>query len=84
MEGRIQAFSRNMEGQESSYSRLCEENSIFFGFMYISRCIRVLAETLRVHMDNALKVGYTHKKVFFGDFLGTSKYNLSKGGPRSP
>ena len=45
--------------------------------------MRVLAQNLHVHVDIALKVVYTHKQVFFGDFLGTSKYNLSKGGPRS-
>ena len=51
--------------------------------MHISRCTQVLAQELRVHTDIALKVTYTHKQGFFGDFRGTSKYNMSKGGPRS-
>ena len=55
----------------------------FFGFMHISRCTRVLAQKLCIHASVGLKVTYTHKQVFFGDFLGTSKYNLSKGGLRS-
>ena len=53
-----------------------------FVFMHISRCTWVLDQKLRVHAGIGLKVAYTHKHVFFGDFLGTSKYNLRKGGPR--
>ena len=83
MEGRARSFSRRMEGQDSSYSRLYEENSIFFRFMQICQCTKVLAENMRVHAGIALKVAYTHKQVFLGDFLWTSKYNMSKGGPRS-
>ena len=54
-----------------------------FVFMRISRCTQVLAQNLRVHVDIALKVTYTHKQAFLGGLLGTSKYNLRKGGPRS-
>ena len=72
-----------MECQESLYSGLYEETPIFFGFMHISQCMRVLAQKLRIHTSIALKVAYTHKQVFFRDFIGTSKYNLRKGGPRS-
>ena len=43
----------------------------------------VLAQKVHVHTDISLKVTYTHKHVFFGDFIGISKYNLRKGGPRS-
>ena len=32
MEGQVQTFGRHMEGQESSYSRLYEENSKKFYF----------------------------------------------------
>ena len=53
-----------------------------FGFMHISWCTRVLVQKLCIHMVIALKVTYTHKHVFFGNFIGTSKYNMSKGGPR--
>ena len=49
--------------------------------MHISRCMQVLVQKLRVHVDIALKVMYTHKQVFFGKFLGTSKYNVGKWGP---
>ena len=49
--------------------------------MHISRCMRVLAQKLRIHMSIDLKVTYTHKQVFLGKFLGTSKYNVGKGGP---
>ena len=51
--------------------------------MHISRCTRVLAQKLCVHADITLKFMYRHKQVFFGDFLGTSKYNMGKGGPKS-
>ena len=51
--------------------------------MHISQCTRVLAQKLHVHADTTLKVVYTHKHVFFGDILGTSKYNMGKGGPKS-
>ena len=55
-----------------------------FSFIQISWCTRVLDKMLCVHVDIALKfIVYTHKQLFFGDFLGTSKHNLSKGGPRS-
>ena len=36
MEGRFQEFSKNMEGQESIYLELYEENSKNFFFMHIS------------------------------------------------
>ena len=52
-------------------------------FMHISQCTQVLSQNLCVHADMALKFAYTHKHMFFGDFLGTSKYNMRKGGPRS-
>ena len=83
MEGRVWELSRHMEGQESIYLGLYEETPNIFGFMHISKCTWVLAQMLCVYADIALKVAYTHKQVFFGDFLGWSKYNLSKGGPRS-
>ena len=53
-----------------------------FGFMHISRCTRVLAQNQCIHASIALKVVYRHKQVFFGNNLGTSKYNMGKGGPR--
>ena len=37
---------------------------------------------LHVHADISLKVTHTNKQVFFRDFLGSSKYNSSKGGPK--
>ena len=49
-----------------------------FGFMHISWCTWVLDQNLRIHPSIALKIAYTHKQVFFGDFLGTSKYNMRK------
>ena len=55
----------------------------FFVFMHIFLCTRVLAQNMRVHMGFGLKVMYTHKQVIFRGFLGSLKYNLSKGGPRS-
>ena len=36
--------SRRMEGQESIYSGLVEENSKSFCFMHISRCMRATME----------------------------------------
>ena len=54
-----------------------------FVFMHISQCMRVLAQKLHVHTDIALKVVYTHKHVFFGEFLRTSNHNLRKGGLKS-
>ena len=42
-----------------------------------------LAQKSHIHASIALKVVYTHKQVFLGEFLGTSKYNKRKGGPRS-
>ena len=54
-----------------------------FVFMHISRCTQVLEQKLRMHASMGLKVVYRHKQVFFGDNLGTSKYNMGKGGPRS-
>ena len=51
--------------------------------MHISQCTWVLAQNMRVHVGIGLKVVYTHKQVFFRDFLGKSKYNKGKGGPRS-
>ena len=80
--GLSQSVYRHMEGQESSYSGLNEENSKSF-FMHISQCMWVLAQMLHVHVDIALKVTYTHKQVFFWEFIGTSKYNMRKLGPRS-
>ena len=53
-----------------------------FVFMHISRCTRVLAQKLCVHADIALKFAYTHKQVFFGDNIGTSKYNIGKRGSK--
>ena len=58
------------------------KNPKTFGFMHISLCMWVLAQKLRIHVSIALKVVYAHKTMFFGDFLGRSKYNKSKGGPR--
>ena len=55
----------------------------FFGFMDTSLCTQVFAKKMRIHMSIGLKVSYTHKQVFWGDFIGTSKYNKIKGGPRS-
>ena len=73
-----------MEGQDSSYSEIYEENSnFFFVFMHISWCTRVLAQKMCVHAGIGLKFMYTHKHVFLGDFLGWSKYNLSNGDLRS-
>ena len=54
-----------------------------FVFMHISRCMGVLAQNLRMHASIALKVVYRHKQVFLGDNIGTSKYNMGKGSPRS-
>ena len=59
------------------------KNPKTFVFMHISQYTWVLAQKLHVQADISLKVVYTHKQVFFEDFIGTSKYNLSKGGPRS-
>ena len=58
------------------------KNPKTFVFMHISESMRVLAQNMRIHVDIALKVAYTNKHVFFGDFLGTSKYNLSIGGSK--
>ena len=54
-----------------------------FGFMHISQCTRVLDQKLCIHASIALKVTYRHKQVLFGEFLGISKYNIGKGGPKS-
>ena len=59
------------------------KNPKTFGFMQISRCTWVLAQKLCIHAGIALKAMYTYKQVFSGEFLGTSKYNLNKGGPWS-
>ena len=83
MEGRVRAFLWHIEGQDSSYSGLFEENSKNFCLHAHFLMYAALAQKLRVHADITLKVTYTHKQVFFGDFLGTSKYNLRKGGPRN-
>ena len=56
---------------------------IFFGFMHISRCTQVFTQKQRIHASIALKVTYRHKNVFFGDNIGTSKYNMDKRGPKS-
>ena len=50
------------------------------GFMHISRCMRVLAQKQHIHASIALKVAYRHKQMFFGDNIGTSKYNMGKWG----
>ena len=49
--------------------------------MHIYQCMQVLAQTLHVHAGIGLKVAY--KQVVFGYILGTSKYNMRNGGPRS-
>ena len=49
-----------------------------FSYMHISRCMQVLAQKSCIHRSIALKVVYTHKHVFFGNFLWTSKYNMRK------
>ena len=36
---------------------------------------------MRVHVGIGLKVAYTNKQVFFKDFIESSKYKLSTGGP---
>ena len=51
--------------------------------MHIPRCTWVLAQKLHIHASITLKVAYTHNQVFFGDFIGTSKHNMGKGGPKS-
>ena len=51
-------------------------------FMHISRCTWVLAQKLRIHTSIALKVACRYKQVNFGDFHGTSRYNMGKGGPK--
>ena len=38
---------------------------------------------LHVHADFKLKPAYGNKQVFFREFLGSSKYNASKRGPKS-
>jgi len=45
-EGSSQSVFKHMEGQESSYLGLIEENSIFFVFMHISRCMWATVEKL--------------------------------------
>ena len=60
-----------------------KKNPKTFLFMHISLCTLVLAKNLLRHVSIALKVAHTHKQVFFGDFLGISKYNMGKGGLKS-
>ena len=78
-EGLSQSISRHMEGQESSYSRLIEENSKSFCF-YAHFSMYMGINLMHVQVGNSLKVAYTNKQVFFRDFLGSLKYKLSKGG----
>ena len=59
------------------------KNPKTFGFMHISRSMWVLAQKQHMHASIALKVAYRYKKVFLGDNIGTSKYNMGKGGPKS-
>ena len=52
--------------------------NIFF-FMHISLCAQVFPQNLCVHAGIGLKVTYTHKHVFFGDFLGDQSITLERG-----
>ena len=82
MEGQI-AFSRNLEGQESSYSDSNEENSKnICHFVHISM-YACLSSKLCIHVGISLKVMYSNKQVFFRDDIGTSKCNTSPWGLRS-
>ena len=38
---------------------------------------------LRVDTSSSLKVAYSNKWMFFRELIGSSKYNSSKGGPKS-
>ena len=60
--------------------RTLRKSPKLFIFMHISRCMRVLSQNMHVHSGIGLKVMYTNKQVVFRDFLGSSKYSLSKGG----
>ena len=80
-EGSSRSVSRHMEGQESSYSGLIEENSKSFLFLCTFPNVCGLHwSNIHVHVYCSLKVMYRNKQVFFREFLGTSKYNSSKGG----
>ena len=54
-----------------------------FGFMHTSQCTRVWGQKSRVHVSMGLKVAYNNKKVFFRNYIGTSKYNIIPCGIKS-
>ena len=56
----------------------------FFLFLctFLDVC-RLTWSNLRVQEGFSLKVTYSNKQVFFREFLGSSKYNSSKGGPKN-
>ena len=73
MEGRVRAFSRHMEGQESSYSDSYEEN-----FQNVCTYAHIL-----MYAGSRLKVAYNNKHGFFRDDLGTSNDNIIPWGIKS-
>ena len=84
MEGRIQAFSRNMESQEKKYLGSYEEkykNVCHFAHIPMYMCLR--SKFVYIHASIALKVAYRYKQEIFGDDLGTSKYNIGPWGLKS-
>ena len=77
MEGRIRAFSRNLEGLESTVSDSYEEKSkTIWIYAHIPMYVG-----LRSRMW--LNVTYNNKQGFLRDDLGTSKDNTSPWGPKS-
>ena len=83
MEGHIRAFSRNLEGQESSYSNSYEEKSKnIWTYTHIPMYV-ILRSNLRVHVSMGLKIAYSNKQGFLMDELGTTKDNMSPWGLKS-
>ena len=85
--GKWRVESERFQGKWKAKSQFIwdsmRKNLKTFVFMHISRYTWFLAQNMRVHADIALKVAYTNKQVFFGDFLGHQSIILEKGGPRS-
>ena len=69
MEGRFGAFPSIWKAKSQVIWDSMSKTPIFFVFMQISRCMRVLAKNLHIHTGIGLKVVYTNKHVFLGIFL---------------
>ena len=84
MEGRIQAISRHVEGQESGSSNSYEENSKnIWIYEHISMYTGVRLKFVCT-CEYGFKSHVQQSIGFFRDDIGTSKYNISTWGLKSP